>query len=141
MADEAKARMVDRAEVAEINKANEADLTDDASKVDKADKVANKAGANNAGVFIETPLLLPFSLTKYSAIFAEVKGCFQINNNQLLGFEAAVDNVHGRLNDGNEIDNQLGTVKLAGLVKDLSKSCSLRSQRINQLERVVANGD
>ena len=109
-ADEAEARMVDRAEVAEINEANEADLTDDASKVDKADKVANKAVANDAGVSIKTPLLLPFSLANYSTIFVEVKGYFEINNNQLLGFEAAIDNVRVRLNDGNEIDNQLGTV-------------------------------
>jgi hypothetical protein len=28
-------------------------------------------------------LFLPFSLTKHSAIFAEVKGFFGINNNQL----------------------------------------------------------
>ncbi len=59
---------------------------------------------------IETLLLLPFSLTKYSAIFLEVKGSFGVNNNHFLGFEAAVDNVLGRLIDGNEIDNQLGTV-------------------------------
>ena len=110
VADEAEARMVDKAEVAEIDEADEADLTDDASKVYEADKVANKAVANDAAVSIETPLLLPFSLTKYSAIFVEVKGHFEINNNQLLGFEAAIDNVRVRLNDGNEIDNQLGTV-------------------------------
>ena len=107
VADEAEARMVDKAGVAKIN---EADLTDDASKVDKADKVANKAVANDAGVSIKTPLLLPFSLANYSAIFVEVKGYFEINKNQLLGFEAAIDNVRVRLNDGNELDNQLGTV-------------------------------
>ena len=50
-----------------------------------------------AGVSIEMPLLLPFSLTKYSAIFSEVKGSFGVNNNQLLGFEAAIDNVLGIL--------------------------------------------
>ncbi len=44
-----------------------------AANVNKTDK-ANEA--NDAGVFIKTPLLLPFSLTKHSAIFAEVKGCF-----------------------------------------------------------------
>ena len=65
---------------------------------------------DEAGVSIEMPLLLPFSLTKYSAIFSEVKGSFGVNNNQLLGFEAAVDNVLGRLIDGIEINNQLGTV-------------------------------
>ena len=45
----------------------------------KADKVGD------AGVTVETPLLLPFSLTKHSAIFAEVKGCFG-NINQLERF-------------------------------------------------------
>jgi hypothetical protein len=30
-------------------------------------------------------LLLPFSLTKYSAIFLEVKGSFGVNNNQHFG--------------------------------------------------------
>ena len=81
-------------------------LSDEADEVDVGE--ANEV--DEAGVSIETPLLLPFSLTKYSAIFSEVKGSFGVNNNQLLGFEAAVDNVLGRLIDGNEIDNQLGTV-------------------------------
>jgi hypothetical protein len=47
--------------------------------------VADKAKANNAGVSVETPLSFPFSLTKHSAIFAEVKGCFG-NTNQLERF-------------------------------------------------------
>ncbi len=46
----------------------------------------NKVGY--AGMTVETPLLLPFSLTKHSAIFAEVKGCFG-NINQ---FERLVGN-------------------------------------------------
>jgi hypothetical protein len=45
----------------------------------KADKVGD------AGVTIEMPFLLPFSLTKHSAIFAKVKGCFG-NINQLERF-------------------------------------------------------
>ncbi len=45
----------------------------------KADKVGDY------GVTVETPLLLPFSLTKHSAIFVEVKGCFG-NINQLERF-------------------------------------------------------
>jgi hypothetical protein len=45
----------------------------------KADKVGD------AGVTVETPLLLPFSLTKHSTIFAEVKGCYG-NINQLERF-------------------------------------------------------
>jgi hypothetical protein len=40
---------------------------------------------DEAGVSIEMPLFLPFSLTKYSAIFAEVKESFEIYNNQLGG--------------------------------------------------------
>ncbi len=47
----------------------------------KADKVGD------AGMTIETPILLPFSLTKHSAIFAEVKGSFEIFNNQLGGLK------------------------------------------------------
>jgi hypothetical protein len=35
------------------------------------------------------------------SIFAEVKGYFGINNNQLLEFEATIDDVPGRLYDGN----------------------------------------
>ncbi len=96
-------------EADEANKAiatNEADNANEAYKADDADKViavnatdeavktnefhaADKADANDqvdankVGVSVKLPLLFPFSLTKYSAIFAEVKGCFRINNNQL----------------------------------------------------------
>ncbi len=45
----------------------------------KADKVGD------AGVTVETSLFLPFSLTKHSAIFAEVKGYFG-NINQIERF-------------------------------------------------------
>ena len=62
------------------------------------------------GVSIEMPQLLPFSLTKYSAVFSEVKGSFGVNNNHILGCEAAVDDVSERPYDGNEINNQPGTV-------------------------------
>ncbi len=51
---------------------------------------------------------LVFSHTKYSAIFAEVKGYFEINNHQLRGF--TIDDVCGRHFDGNEINNQMLTV-------------------------------
>jgi hypothetical protein len=44
-------------------------------------------------------VLSQFSLTKYSVFVTEVKGYFGMNNNQL-----------GGPFDGNEIDNQLGTV-------------------------------
>jgi hypothetical protein len=56
------------------------------------------------------PLLLPFSLTEYSTILSEVMGSFGVNNNHILEFEAAVDDVRGRPYDRNEINNQLGTV-------------------------------
>jgi hypothetical protein len=39
----------------------------------------------SAGIMCMLSLLLPFSLTKYSAIFAEAKGCYGKNNNQLAG--------------------------------------------------------
>ena len=117
-ADEAN-EIVEAAEADDSDEVIKSDESDDADEVDEADKV-DKTGVSigmplllevdEAGVSIEMPLLFPFSLTKYSAIFAEVKGSFGVNNNQLLGFEAAVDNVLGRLIDGKEIDNQLGTV-------------------------------
>jgi hypothetical protein len=71
-----------------------ADATNEAFKANKfraADKadVNDQANANKVGAFIKLPLLLPFSLTKYSVIFAEVKECFGINNNQ-----------HGKLKGG-----------------------------------------
>ena len=98
VADEAEARVADKAE---IDKADKADLTDDADVADKAiatvdvrlgdlDEV-NKANeiVKEAEIMINEvvlgllTLLLPFSLTKHSAIFTEVKGFFGINNNQL----------------------------------------------------------
>ncbi len=57
------------------NRTNASVVADDT----KADKVGD------AGVTVETPLLLPFFLTKHSAIYAEVKGCFG-NINQLERF-------------------------------------------------------
>ncbi len=63
---------------AEADEEAEADLANDAAGVVEAD-------ANNAGVSVEMPLLFPFSLTKHSAIFAEVKGFFDfldVNHNQ-----------------------------------------------------------
>jgi hypothetical protein len=50
----------------------------------KADKVGD------AGMTVEMPLLLPFSLTKHFAIFAEVKVCLKtsINLKDLLGMVA-----------------------------------------------------
>ena len=96
-ADEAN-EIVEAAEADNSDEVMKSDESDDADEVDEADKV-DKTGVsigmpllevNEAGVSIEMPLLLPFSLTKYSAIFSEVKGSFEVNNNQILGFEAAV---------------------------------------------------
>ena len=64
-------------QIDEIGAAIESDKSDVADEVDEADK------SDEASVSIEMPLLLPFPLTKYSAIFTEVKGSFGINNNQL----------------------------------------------------------
>ena len=73
-------------QIDEIGAAIESDESDVADEVDEADMSdgADEADeVDEAGVSIEMPLLLPFSLTKYSAIFTEVKGSFGINNNQL----------------------------------------------------------
>ena len=97
VADEAEARVADEAK---IDESNEADLTDDADVGDKAiatvdarlvdlDEVdeANEI-VKEAEIMINEVLLglltlfLPFSYTKHSAIFAEGKGFFGINNNQ-----------------------------------------------------------
>ena len=69
---------------------HEADEANEAGKTDEADEANEANEVDEAGVSIKMPLLLPFSLTKYPAIFAEVKGSFGVNNNQLLGFDAAI---------------------------------------------------
>jgi hypothetical protein len=77
-------------ELNEANKAvaavasNVADAIDEANLANKA-RVTDKAEANEVIVFVKLPVLHPFSLTKYTVIFAEVKGCFGIFNNQLGG--------------------------------------------------------
>ncbi len=75
--------------------ADEAIESDESDEADEVDEVVVSIEmplleVDEAGVSIDMPLLLPFSLTKYSAIFSEVKGSFEVNNNQILGFEAAV---------------------------------------------------
>ena len=62
---------------------DESDVADEVDEADKSDKADEADEVDETGVSIEMPLLLPFSLTKYSAIFTEVKGSFGINNNQL----------------------------------------------------------
>ncbi len=124
--------------------ADKVDLTIVAHKVKEADK---------ASVSIELPMLLPFlsicrsmfdngvaivlylpfSLTKYSAIFTEVKGDFKIINNQL-----------GRLKRGclspYSLMIQFVCISESVFKNTWSKMCSLRSQCNNQLEQVVVNG-
>ena len=106
VSDEAEARVADEAEIdeadeADIDEADEANLTNDADvadnaiatvdarlgdldEVDKANEIIKEAEIMiNKVVLGLLTLLLPFSLTKHSAIFTEVKGFFGINNNQL----------------------------------------------------------
>ena len=65
----------------EANAANEASVSVEAKYSCKV-RVADKAKANEVSVSVKLPLLLfSFSLTKYSTIFANVKGDFGINNN------------------------------------------------------------
>jgi hypothetical protein len=124
-ANEAKANEAEQANVIDnIDAANKANVAKEANVIDKivvankADEAslakANESLANGSiAVIIKYPskllryntiiicvdMLSQFSFTKYSVFVAEVKGHFGINNNQL-----------GGMFDGNEIDNQLGTV-------------------------------
>ena len=100
-ANDAEANDADKAIVAneiEANVIDEADAAGNIIVIDKpikaeeaeANEVAESNNTNEVdkvGVTIETPLLLTFSLTKYPAIFAEVKGSFGVNNNQLGGLK------------------------------------------------------
>ncbi len=98
MADEAEAdedEEVDESDDAdEVDEANQTDEADEADEADEVDETGVSIEmplleVDEAGLSIEMPLSFPFSLTKYSAIFAEVKGSFEVNNNQLLEFDAA----------------------------------------------------
>ena len=70
-------------EIGAAIESDESDVADEVDEADKSDKADEVDEVDETGVSIEMPLLLPFSLTKYSAIFTEVKGSFGINNNQL----------------------------------------------------------
>ncbi len=120
------------------NKANAAAVTDKVDLTVEADTVKE---ADKASVSIELPMLLPFlsicrsmfdnciaillylpfSLTRYSAIFTEVKGDFKIINNQL-----------GRLKRGclspYSLMIQFVCVRESVFKNIWSKMCSLRSQ-------------
>jgi hypothetical protein len=78
-------------------------------------------------------LYLPFSLTKYSAIFTEEKGDLEIINNQL-----------GHLKRGCLspcfLMIQFVCISESVFKNIWRKKCSFRCQCINQLERVVVNG-
>ena len=88
-ADEAKADKADavKAEAsvtdeAEARVADEVDLTDDADAIDEVGTADDSIMIDKVVLGLLT-LFVPFSLTKHSAIFAEVKGFFGININQL----------------------------------------------------------
>ncbi len=92
VANEAKA--VDETKAANVT--NRVDNAVEAAKVDpsivaiKANQINEIVAAGDFIVIKEVVLglltmFLPFSLTKYTAIFMEVKGCFGIFNNQLGG--------------------------------------------------------
>ncbi len=70
-------------EIGAAIESDESDVVDEVDEAVKSDKADEADEVNEAGVSIKMPLLLPFSLTKYSAIFTEEKGSFGINNNQL----------------------------------------------------------
>ena len=122
--------IIEAAKADDSNKAIKSEESDDADEVEEADE-ADEAN-ESVGVFIELLLLLPFSLTKYSAIFAEVKESFEIYNNQLGGLTG------GCLSP---LSLMIRFVcRSERVFKNIwSKNCSLRSQCINQLERVDVN--
>jgi hypothetical protein len=70
-------------EIGAAIESDESDVADEVNEADKSDKADEADEVDETDVFIKMPLLLPFSFTKYSAIFTEVKGSFGINNNQL----------------------------------------------------------
>ncbi len=131
------------------NKANAAtvadkvDLTIVANKVKEVDKASVSIKLQMLLLFLSIckslfdngvaiVLYLPFSLTKYSAIFTQVKGDFEIFINQL-----------GHLKRGclSPYSLMIQFVCISESVfKNIWSKCSLRSQCNNQLEQVVVNG-
>ena len=117
--DAAEANVIDEIDAAnKVNVAEEANVIGEIVVANKANEAslakANESLANGGiAVIIKYPskllrhdtiiicvnVLSQFSLKKYSVFVAEVKGYFGMNNNQL-----------GGPFDGNEINNQLGTV-------------------------------
>ncbi len=70
---------------------NEVDKTNEAVKARQSfeARVTNKAEANKSVVFVKLPVMHPFSLTKCTTIFTEVKGCLGIFNNLPGGLKIA----------------------------------------------------
>ncbi len=110
-----EAIVVDRAIA--VDRANMANQADEASLAEANESLANGGIAVVIKYLGKLLTLLPFSLTKYSAIFVEVKGYFVVNIN----------------------DNQLGGSTLwSNSISvcecwevDWSKSCSLRNRYLN----------
>ena len=84
----------------EVLAADKANVMDKTTVVDKAvwaeadESVAEEIEGHVSVVWVDDDLVVPFSLTKYSAIFADVKESFGIYefNNQLGRFGTDVDN-------------------------------------------------
>jgi hypothetical protein len=132
------------------NKANSAAVAD---KIDLTIVANEVKEADKASVSIELPMLLPFlsicrllfdngvaiflylpfSLTKYSAIFTEVKRDFEIINNQLGCLKRGCLSPYTLM-------IQFVCVSESIFKNIWSKMCSVRSQCNNQLEQVVVNG-
>jgi hypothetical protein len=121
-------------EANETVKANEVDKTNEADKASKycEARVTNRAEANKAIVFVKSPLLLPFSLTKYTAIFAEVTGSFGIHYNEFGGLKRGCLSTCSLM---------IQFLYIRSILKNIwRKYCSLGSQCNNQLEQVISNG-
>jgi hypothetical protein len=110
-----KAIAVDRAVA--VNRANMANEADEASLAEDNESLANGGIAVVVKYLGKLLTLLPISLTKYSAIFAEVKGYFgiSIKDNQLGG--------------GALWSNSISVCECWEV--DWSKSCSLRNRYLN----------
>ncbi len=83
-----KAIVVVKAKAKEAIVANEADVANKANEANEANNA--DVAKNKVAVFVELPVLHLFSLTKCTAIFVEVKGCFGIFNNQLGGLTCRI---------------------------------------------------
>ena len=126
-ADEAKADKADAIE-AEARVADEVVLTDDADVIDEVGTADDSIMIDKVVLGLLT-LFLPFSLPKHSAIFAEVKGFFGINNNQLGSLKGSCLSPCSRMIRfvcGDENNNQPLTVeRLCNRKCGWGRTCSL----------------